>query len=505
MPAYHHPNPFDLLFYAGDLARARLGLPQTNIQLIIELEGGLDVDGFCRALAALHRVYPATNGRLTHHPLIGHPRWQLPKPQPAGNETEAANLKSQISNPRSEISDFQSRISSPVALRIHDAATLTGMTNDATAANDTPTHESPQRAAVHRASELLTTAPLDYVNSPPLQFDLFQNLPAGNVLCMRWPHAFMDARGGALVLEELQRFYEEQPDLAALQPSPDESRDDLPRLLGKLTAWQRTRLALKKPGRPPPADWSDIQLPTGPLLPADLELRYVMRSLPGDDMRRIADNAMRICGFARVGDYLRACAIRALHEMMPRPLAPGAGYSTNQLADNRKRRSRHPICHNLFYAMPIHIPQSVASDIKAAADIISNNTAEMRATGYVAHWWARLERLAQLPPAILAAILKASLKPDRSGHPRGGLGNTPSLPMGFMGSFSREMSNFCGTGLHGVSGVGGILPHEGFAINLNTPNDRLFITGAYYHPRVTRVQIETLLDHFTTYLLNPPK
>ena len=461
MPAYHHPNPFDLLFYAGDLARAQLGLPQTNIQLIIELEGRLDVDGFCRALAALHRVYPATNSRLTRHPLTGHPRWQLPE------------------------ADSASPAEPGTALRVHGDAALS-------------------RAAVHRASERLTAAPLDYINGPPLQFDLFQNLPAGDVLCMRWPHAFMDARGGALVLEELQRFYEEKPDLAALEPNPDESHDDLPRLLGKLTTWQRTRLAVKKPGLPPPADWSDIQLPAGPLLPADLELRYVMRSLPGDDMRRIADNAMRICGFARVGDYLRACAIRALHETMPRPLAPGAGYSTNQLADNRKRRSRHPICHNLFCAMPIHIPQSVAGDIKATADIISNNTAEMRATGYVAHWWARLERLAQLPPAIVAAILKNSLKPDQTGHPRGGLGNTPSLPMGFMGSFSREMSNFCGTGLHGVSGVGGILPHEGLAINLNTPNDRLFITGAYYHPRVTREQIETLLSHFTNNLLNPP-
>ena len=481
MPQYHSPNPFDLLFYAGDLARARLGLPQTNIQLIIELEGRLDVDGFCHALAALHRVYPATNGRLVCHPLTGFPRWRLEK-------SDVSDLKSPpgespISGINAEITT-SGRIKNPAPLRVHDATALT-------------------REAVHRASEQLITTPLDYVNGPPLQFDLFRGLPAGDVLCMRWPHTFMDARGGALALEELQRFYEERPDLDGLQPNADEHKDDLPRLLGKLTPWQRTRMAVKKPGLPPPADWSDARLASGPLLPADLELRYILRSLPGDEMRRIGDNAMRICGFARVGDYLRACAIRALHEAISQPLPPGAGYSTNQLADNRKRRSRNPICHNLFCAMPIYIPQAAAADIKATADVISNNTAEMRATGYVAHWWARLERLALLPPAILAGILKASLAPDRDGNLRGGLGNAPSLPMGFMGSFSREMSQFCGTGLVGVYGVGGILPHEGFAINLNTPNDRLFITGAYYHPRVTQPQIETLLDRFVAFLTHP--
>ena len=199
---------------------------------------------------------------------------------------------------------------------------------------------------------------------------------------------------------------------------------------------------------------------------------------------------------------MRACAVQALHRVVPQPQPQGVGYSTMQLVDNRKRRQRAPVCHNFFSALPVYVPVEIAPDRRATADLISTQTAEMLSSGLIARRWAAMKTLGCLPPSILATIIQRSLSVEKRSILGRGLGQPPSLPMGFMGSFSRPMSTFCGAPLNGVYGMGVIPPHEGFAVNLNTPNERLYITATYHEPFVPRDVINSFLDHLNAALLD---
>jgi hypothetical protein len=440
----------------GDVVRKRLGLPGVNIELIIELKGAVDLDGLRRALAALHRVYPATASRLACSSITGRPRWRL----------------------NSDPLDFQH------ALQVRSL-------------------DPPTAAELHRQSERLLISPLNAASQPPLQFRLLRGLSAGDVLLMRWPHALMDVRGGTIVLEELERLYQEAPDPQSLRSAGDELRDDAKRLISTLPPLERARCLLGKAQAAQPPGWQDARLGQGPIVLDGRGLHYTLRRLSPEQTQALRDNSMRICGFARLGDYIRACAIEALHHVVPRPLPPGTGYSTMQLIDNRRRRQRAPVCHNFFSALPIYVPAKIAPDRQATADLISKSTAEMLSSGIIARRFAALKDMSRLPPSALATLMQRSLTVERRSVFGRGLGQAPSLPMGFMGSFSRPMPTFCGAELRGVYGLGVILPHEGFAVNLNTPNDQLYITGTYFEPRVTSEVMNSFLDRFIAALLDP--
>jgi hypothetical protein len=305
------------------------------------------------------------------------------------------------------------------------------------------------------------------------------------------------------VIEELERLYQEKPDLRSLNSAGDELRDDVTRLISGFSALERARLVFGQARGDQPPNWRDAQLAQGPVVNDGRGLHYTVRCLSPEQTTALRDNALRVCGFARLGDFVRACAIQALDRVVPRPQPRGAGYSTRQLIDARKRRQRAPVCHNFFSALPIYVPAAIASDRRATADVISESTVRMLSAGLVARRFAALQIMSRLPPSALALILARSLTADGRSAPGEGLGTSPSLPLGFIGSFTRPMPTFCGAKLLGVYGVGAIWPQEGFALNLNTPNDRLYITGTYFEPRVTADAMNSLLDHFVAALLDP--
>ena len=265
MARYQQLNPLDQMFYAGNELRKRMGLTGINVQLILELRGPLDLDGFKSALTCLHRLYPATGARLECTPITGQPRWRL---------------------------DGETRMSS--AVRLH---TLNPTT----------------REQMHAQIQELLRTPLDTRSGPLVQFHQFRGLPAGDILAMRWPHALMDARGGMIVLEQIQQLYEEKPSPHTLQSLGDEDRDDVGKLIAQIETKERVKALGGKTLGSLPKDWQDIHLGSGPPVNDPQGLHYTVRHLDLEQAQQVRDTSMRVCGFARMGDFVRACAIQALH------------------------------------------------------------------------------------------------------------------------------------------------------------------------------------------------
>ena len=147
----------------------------------------------------------------------------------------------------------------------------------------------------------------------------------------------------------------------------------------------------------------------------------------------------------------------------------------------------------------------IADDRRATADVIAEYTAEALSSGLIATKYAAMERLARLPVSVLVELMLRAYRPGAPRFLKRGLANTPSLPMGFMGSFTKPLPSFCGAGWDNVYGMGVIMPHEGFGLNLTTPNDskRLNITATYFEPCVTSATMETFLDRFIGALMDP--
>jgi hypothetical protein len=453
---YQQLNPLDYMFFVGNEVRRRLGLPGVDIQLLLEMKGSLDLEGFKRALRGLYRIYPATGGRLERSAVSGQPRWRL------------------------DVEPEWRR-----AVRVERLSP------------GTP-------GQLHVQSERLLRSGLDLERGPLLQFHLFRGMGSGDVLAMRWPHALMDARGGMIVLEELQRLYEEKPALESLKSVGDELRDDVGELIAGLSPVKRTRALFEGARGGTPPGCKDVRLAVGPAVNDARGLHYLLRRLSVEQTQRVQDASLRVCGFARMGDYVRACALRALHRTIARRLPKNAGYSTMQLVDNRKRRQQAPVCRNFFSALPVYVPAAIVDDRRATADVISTSTAQALSAGLVASRYAALERMSRVPVSVLAELMLRAQRADPGSVLARGLGKAPSLPMGFMGTLSRPLPTFCGAEWVDGYGSGVILPHEGFGLNLAWSNDlkRLNVTATYFEPRVTKQAMSAFLDHFFEALLD---
>ena len=457
MAGYQNLNPLDYMFYVGDVLRRRVGMPGVNILLLLELGGRLDVEGFNQAVRGMHRLYPATTASLHRSKIIGKPRWLLGR-----------------------------RCDDPAQwLEIRAA-------------------ESTQGESLHQHAEDLLHTPLDCTSKPPVQFVLLRGHSGTDALAMRWPHFFMDARGGMILLEELQRLYEEQVDPETLESLGDENREDVEEMLRSMKRPARMRAVIGGSGAAQPSDGRMLRLGEGQLDYDVRNLHYVLRTLDAEQAQGVKDAALRVCGFARMGDFVRACGIQALHRTIRPAERTRNGYLTMQLVDNRKRRQRGPVCHNFFSALPVFVPASTADDRKATADLIAAATGEALSAGVITQRYAAMDQLRQLPPSVLVGLTQRGIRSGPESFLGKSLAKAPSLPMGFMGSFTRPMSIFCGAPWENVYGMGVILPHEGFGLNLTTPNDpnRLNITATYFEPNVTKGKIETFLDYFTYALGN---
>ncbi len=149
-------NPLDRLFLAIDGAWQRCGLPGVDIWIQLECRGRIDRPGFRRALAGLHRRYPATDGRLVAGTLFRRGGWELRKEQiekcrwPQGVEVTAVKQREKF--------------------------------------------------------EELFNSRIDWSQHSPFAAHLFSSTDGNDVVLFRWPHFFADARGGVTLIEELARL-----------------------------------------------------------------------------------------------------------------------------------------------------------------------------------------------------------------------------------------------------------------------------------------------------------
>jgi hypothetical protein len=439
-------NPLDLLLYAGDEARRGAGLAPADIFAVLECSGRIDLPGMSRAIHALHKAYPVTRAALHTSSLTGRPSWRLDADSPEIDQVLRVGQSTE------------------------DCAELL---------------------------ERLFTERVDWRSGPPLRFYVLHG-PSDDVVVLRWPHFLMDARGGVILIEEMAALHEQGSDPGAIVTRGDERRRDFgglgspPVLLAQLRLQRGAR-----GGRP--AHWRDLRLGScsGP---GAERIRLELRRLGSRSARDVADAAMRVCGFGRFADFIRAAAIRALHETIGSPNAGGAGYSTLHLIDNRKRRDRGPACHNVFSTLPIYVPSSIAGETAAVADLIHERTRQAWASDLMRRRLAGLSLLARVPTRMLVSRLRRRLRTAARGGLPLGVANAPSLPLGFLGPFSRATPRFCGAPLVNLFGARPPIPSAGFALSVNAAQDRMNLAMVYYEPRIAQPQARELLERLAAAL-----
>ncbi len=445
VPAIHEPNPLDLMFFIADEAARGLGLPNLNIQIILELDGRLDEHRLRRAVGALLRRHPAAGGRLVKTPVSGRPRWRLGQ--------TARDVVERI------VRVWEEDAVGPVSL--------------------------------HERIEALYNESIVAPELPPLRVHVLRSAARGDVLMVRFRHALMDARGATFFLEDLDELYaHDAPDAL---PAPAVADDDA---YGRLTGeWPLTRrlretLAALKTGRRSEAPAATLADPSVPLERAG-RLRIVHRRLDPAGMQAVRDAALRVCGFGRFGDFLRACALKALAHALPHTPAPDTSLRTLNLVNHRKRRARTPVCRNLTSAVPLAVSAGSVDDIVATADRLRDQMLAHMAAGFSARQFAVLAQLTRLPIGLAAAVVRRGWTAPAGG---GGLFRPPSLPLGLMGAFTRPMETFCTLGLRNYYGMATARPRPGLTIDVNLTERGMNLCGAFYEGLVARTRIERLLD-----------
>lgn len=448
---FHTPNPLDLLFFAFDRAGARLSLPGAFIHTHLEMAGQVDVEGMKRALAGIHRLYPATQARLECSAMNGRPRWRLNCPPPDLNRLVCVHLI----KPATE-------------------------------------------AEIYNQVDALINRRIDLVTLPPLQFHVFRGLPAGDWVVIRWPHAFMDLRGGLIILDMMDRLYREEADPLSLVSAGDELLDGLGSRLRNKDR-EVAFAAAAPPSQSGPA--RDLQLPPCPDFRILGPLRTAVRRLDNDRCDLAADISAKTCSPARFGAYVRACAIQALHRVMPKSSDRQGTYSIPYILEGREPPYRSPVCHNVFSLDRLHVPVTMASDRAAVARFLHEGTARMTQRSLVTGHLKRALDITRLPPAILGAIVRHSLIKPPSAWGKGDFGAPPSLPMGFSQAFGRDKRSFCGAELRYVHAFRPPLPRAGIGLQVVAEQGRLAICGLCYEVRWA--MMNRILDDFVEVLLKP--
>ena len=444
-------NPLDLLLYAADEARRLAGAPGGDIHLYLECDGQIDVEGLRDALRALWRRYPVTAARLHQARWTQRPAWRL-------------------------TDDDEISTDAAITVQFLENASADGL---------------------QRATETLLAGRVNWTQRPPLQLHVLRGAADGDTVVMRWPHFLMDARGGAALLEELAALCESRGRRAGAASAGDEKRRDFGTLEPAGTI--EMLRALRRASRPP-VGWRDLRL-CGEFDDAVTHtLRVQVLRFSSEAAAEIRAAALRVCGFARLADFLRAAAIQALHRTIAPKLDATSGYSTLHLIDNRRRRDPGPVCHNIFSTSPVHIPATEADDIRRVADHIRDASSNALHSRDMAVRLALLGWMARLPMRWLTEFRR---RPIKSRHPSLpiGLARPPSLPLGFMGPLAHATERFCGARLRNLFGVQAPAPRGGYAVNVNAAQERMNVAVTYYEPLVDRARVAAFLGAYRHALL----
>ncbi|MBN2448131.1 MAG: hypothetical protein JXO22_15485 [Phycisphaerae bacterium] len=454
MARYQYPNPIDLVFHAGDVASRRVGLPGSVVHVHVELGETVDLDGLREAVRALHRVYPVTGARRGMSLFTGHPRWRLDVP--------AWDMHRVV--------------------RLHDlgAASI---------------------EAVYADIEALFNRRTDCQSLPAVQFHVFRAAGYGDVVVMRWPHSLMDGRGAFTVLEEIERLYREKPDPDTLTSAGDERRRDYQNILGQASWLERVRFVRDFAAAPQVPDRRKAFLATGAYRRPWGPIRIVLRRLTAAQTTLYQENARRAVGKSLSGDFIRACALLAMHRVMVGRVSDDAVYTTMVLIDNRRGDAAGAVCWNLTGVMPVAVPATAMTDRSSLSALIHQQKMQHFAQrrplrDYAAYWL-----LMQPPSAYVAEVMRAGLTPSHR-PPRGiGDGTVPSMSVDLLGPFSRPITTWCGAPFLNHLGYTTVPPQPGFALYVNQSQDLLNIAGVYFPSRVPPELFNHLIDEFVTVLL----
>lgn len=452
MARYQHPNPGDLLFFAADAAQRRVGLPGTTAHIHLHLRGQLDLALLQRAIAGLHRVYPVLAARCAISPRTGWPRWRLDATPPAPGQVVHVHA----------VSDNQ----------------------------------------LHPCIETLLNEPIDFVRRVPLELHIFRGPPAGDMLVMRWTHTLMDGGGGLTILQELDRLYRETPDLSALQTRGDERRDDFRQMLARIPWTRRINTLLTLLSRRGVGRGAGVQISPARSSQLGTHLRYVVRQLTPEKARLVRDNAARVCPTARPSDYVRASALRALHQMMPQPLPRAGRYTLMNYIDNR-RHQPGAVCWNFTTALPIEVPVCLAHDRRRVAESIRAQMEAHRAADTATRDALNLWLITRPPTAYIAAIIRADFGTHGTPAARIGMRMPLSLPLGIMGPFAQPLPTFCGVEVANYYAFRAPVPQPGFAVDVHLTEDRLNVVGTCLESCVPLETLTALVDRFVDALLDP--
>lgn len=451
IPEFQIPNPLDLLFFAFDRAGDRLSLPGAFIHMHLELAGQVDVPGLRRAVACLHRLYPVTHSRLEWTTMMGHPRWRLHVP--------AADLQSVV--------------------QVHELSPAAP-------------------AELSRRIDALLNRRIDARRLPPLRFHVMRGLAEGDLLVIRWPHALMDARGGFIIMETIDRLYRENADPSAITSAGDERLNGLERLR-QLEAGPRPSRDRSRACKPRDAG-RDAQLPVCPEFRELGPLKADIRRLDVDECRMAQEVSRRLCPSARFGAFLRACAIRSLDRIMPTFPRGNLRYSVPYVLEAREPPYRSPVCRNLFSLDRLSVPARIASDRAAVAMQLHEGTASMLEAGLQTRHLATAMQIARLPTAVLGVGVRRSLILPPSPWQRGEVSEPPSMPMGFMQAFGQEAQVFCGAQIRYVHAFRPPLPRAGIGIQVIGQQGRLAVCGLCFEARERMMR--TFLDDFVAGLVS---
>lgn len=456
MQRYHEPNPLDRLFLAMDEAWRRCGLAGMDMHAHLEFDGPIDVDGLHAALGALHRRFPATAARLVRKPLSRRPAWRL---DPGGAAVQ----------------------------RLVRTETL----------------EPPGADALRARLEALLRERIDYRREPPLHLHVLRGAAPGDVLVVRWPHAFADARGGVTLIEELARLYDDADARDRATSAGDERRRDFGALplpgnwLSAARRWLR-RADVDRPPNP----WNEVRLCPPAFDARNEPPRMFVRKLDSDQMTRVREASLRVAGFARLADFLRAGVVRAVDDVAGRPRGPHDGYTTLHIVENRRKRDPGPVCHNVFSTVPVHVPANLAQDRRAVSDLIRDRTLAAMGAGLFERRLAGLTLLGALPLGLVGRMMARSRR-GRGGRLPLGLSSAPSAPLGFIGGFAEPHERMFGARLLDIYGIPATSPRAGFTLNVNVVADRMNVAGVYLPSQMPEARVELLVDRFVDAIVDP--
>lgn len=449
MVGFQHPNPLDRMFFAGDYAMRRLGLPGSVAYLQFALAGRLDPVRLQAALRQIYALYPVLAARYEHPGYVPWPRWRL------------------------------GALAAIDAVHVHRVAGNSEDGRDTTA-------------------QALFNARCSAEHTPPFELHVLRDATDGDTLLVRWPHALMDGRGALLVLDVLSTCYTHGM-LPAAPAQPDAARRDFAALLVGVPSVTQMRWALgclrgeRRATRVLRLAPTPLRMPLGPM-------HYRLRSIGGEAWLQLVENARRAGPDVRLSDFIRASAVAALDQVLRPSIADRPTYTLGAFVDHRRQRPG-AVCWNLTGALPLQVPAAWAQDRPRVAAHLRLQMVDHARAQTSLRQYAALRLIMQPPRTLVGAAIRAGFGGHATAFQRSLL---PSLPLGILPAFGDDGATLFGLRARAFYGFRTVPPEHGFSLDVALGSGQLNIAGACLAGRVPVPLLEQLMDRMVTLLMKAP-